>query len=64
VPNIDKVYKAFQRFIDACHAEGWFRNCTGCCNWDDKKEICLKFNVRPPVSVIVKGCEEYEEIPF
>lgn len=54
----------FYAFIDACEAAGYFRNCTGCCYWSGKTEICNKFNVRPPVSVIVKGCEEYCEIPY
>ena len=54
----------FYAFIDACEAAGYFRNCTGCCYWDGHKEWCKKYDVRPPVSVIVKGCEEYEEVPF
>lgn len=54
----------FYAFIDACEAAGYFRNCLGCQEWDTTKEWCKKFNVRPPVSVIVKGCEEYSEIPF
>lgn len=54
----------FYAFIDACEAAGYFRNCTGCCNWNSEGEICRKFNVRPPISIIVKGCEQYEEIPF
>jgi hypothetical protein len=54
----------FYAFIDACVAAGYFKNCTGCQEWNADKEMCKKFNVRPPVSIIVKGCEEYSEIPF
>jgi len=58
------IDQLFNRFIDACYAEGWFRNCTGCMHWNAESETCKKFNVRPPAKVIVKGCEEYDEIPF
>lgn len=54
----------FEAFIDSCKAQGYFRNCTDCFNWNEKNDKCNKFNVKPPTRVLVKGCEEYEEIPF
>lgn len=39
--------------------------CINCDNWDDKLDICKKFEQRPPTKVIVVGCVEYvPDIPF
>lgn len=54
----------FDRIIDGMRSEGLFINCTHCIYWDSNKELCKKYNQRPPVSVIVKGCESYDEIPY
>ncbi len=63
IPN-PKLLPLFERFIDTLHAEGYFRNCTECFNWNEQKEICKLANQRPPAKVIVKGCPEYDPIPF
>ncbi len=53
-----------EKLRNALEQEGVFRNCTNCANWIDNKEICNKFKERPPVKIIVKGCEFYDDIPF
>lgn len=40
------------------------RSCLQCMHWKELKEICEKFNVRPPAKVIVNGCEHHDFIPF
>lgn len=56
----------FERLLNVLHAEGCFQNCTKCFYWKTEKEICNKFNQRPPARIIVKGCQYFEldEIPF
>ena len=41
-----------------------FRNCTQCMYWNSKADKCNKFNVKPPTEILVKGCSEFELIPF
>lgn len=43
---------------------GYFTNCLNCHNWQDKNEICSKYNQRPPALIIIKGCSEHTDIPF
>ena len=50
------------RFINLL--EDHFHNCTECYHWDDKGDKCNKFNVKPPTKILVKGCSEFELIPF
>jgi hypothetical protein len=40
------------------------RNCTMCVHWEDNPELCKIYKVRPPASVIVKGCKDYDYVPF
>ena len=40
-------------------------SCLGCMEFDQTTEQCLLFKARPPVKVIILGCDEYEaDIPF
>lgn len=45
-----------------------FRNCDNCRHMvEDGPALCTKYNMTPPASVIVVGCDEHddkEEIPF
>lgn len=52
---------------------GHWSTCINCDFWSENakgpaakgEEICMKFNARPPVHIIVTGCPEYiEDIPF
>jgi len=56
----------FERLLDACHAEGLFKNCTKCMHWNFPKDICIKYNEKPPATIIVKGCDSFQldEIPY
>lgn len=46
-------------------ASGQFPTCTGCEFWNRNKEVCEKYNMKPPAEVIVTGCVNYESaIPF
>lgn len=40
------------------------RSCLQCMHWKENKEICEKFNQRPPAKVIVNGCQYHDFIPF
>lgn len=44
------------------------KNCITCGSFDEEKEICKKFNARPPAKVIAFSCESYDnvdsDIPF
>lgn len=56
---VDKVIKQPQTFP--------YQNCLNCEHWSYKKDICSKFNARPPTEIIVYSCSEYvdnEDIPF
>lgn len=50
--------------------EGFFRTCANCEHWiegppDNKQQICGLYKQRPPVNVIVSGCESHSDnIPF
>lgn len=54
--------------------KGIVRNCLNCMNWrsnmrhkedQNSGELCDKYEVLPPPSIIVHGCEEWEfNIPF
>ena len=44
-----------------------FKSCINCNHFNDKKEICLLANSRPPAPIIVYGCDshiEKNDIPF
>lgn len=43
---------------------GMFQSCINCCDWNNDKEMCVKFKMRPPAKVIVSGCEFHSDIPF
>lgn len=44
-----------------------YRNCLNCTHWDLGKDLCGKFNSRPPTEIIVYSCPQYEDnsdVPF
>ena len=44
-----------------------FKTCMTCDNFDEPKELCKLYNLRPPAKIIAFGCEKYEDgdqIPF
>lgn len=42
-----------------------WQNCPNCEHWNKDKEECKQWNVRPPASIIVVGCENwFVNIPF
>lgn len=40
---------------------GLFTTCLNCANWNETKEECIKFKIKPPLKVIVVGCEEHSD---
>lgn len=47
--------------------DGSTKSCINCSHFDEKTELCVKFQQRPPARVIALACPEYEdcdEIPF
>lgn len=58
--KLDSFFKLFKR-------QDVYASCLTCLNWKADAELCTKYNVRPPATVIVNSCESYEdeaEIPF
>lgn len=56
---------ATKLLVDHLIDMGLFRNCLNCGEWNEKTEICKKYNLRPPVTIIVTGCENHSDlIPF
>lgn len=51
-------------FTEFLFQQGYFSTCLNCHHWQDKIEMCGKFNQRPPATVIVSGCNEHTDIPF
>ena len=44
---------------------GMTRSCVGCFNFDREVGVCNLVAQRPPVEVIVKGCERFDlAVPF
>ncbi len=44
-----------------------FQTCLSCDHWNEEKEICNKYNIRPPAPIIVFACPDYcddNHIPF
>lgn len=39
-------------------------NCYECGFFDRDKEVCIKYRARPPIRIIVYGCDEFCDIPF
>lgn len=68
-PHID-MYSAFNDAIRKNITQNEvfpFQNCLNCKYWNFGKEICNKYNIRPPVEIIVYSCpdyEDYNEIPY
>ncbi|QBQ71143.1 hypothetical protein S0112_004 [Shewanella phage S0112] len=38
--------------------------CTMCNFWDGENEQCSKYEMAPPASVILNGCDDFDDIPF
>jgi len=39
--------------------------CLNCDQWEKDKELCQKWNMKPPAKIIILGCEDWEvSIPF
>ena len=44
-----------------------FQNCLNCMSWSYDRDLCSKFNAKPPTHILIYSCEEYSddgEIPF
>lgn len=46
--------------------DGLNQSCISCENFDESKELCKKFNARPPARIIALSCDSYIDIhiPF
>lgn len=55
----------FQRTLQiGAQNMGMDRNCLSCFFFDEKTEICGKWNARPPARTIVEACEAFDPTPF
>lgn len=44
-----------------------FQNCLNCKHWKFDKDLCGKYNAKPPTEIIVYSCpayEDFDDIPF
>lgn len=58
---------AMYRVLEDNNTNYPFQTCLRCDNFDEPKEICKLFNMRPPAKVIAFGCEKFDDkewIPF
>lgn len=62
--NSAHVHQIVDLIFAKLQDEGYLDNCTTCMHWNETKEMCNKFNQRPPAKVIVQGCLEHQLIPF
>ena len=56
---VQAAYEAIEKNADKYFP---FQSCLNCKAFSEEKELCLKYNQRPPVRVIVFGCNSYEDI--
>lgn len=42
------------------------RSCLNCTRFNEKDEVCILYDQRPPAKIIAKACERWEsiELPF
>lgn len=44
---------------------GVTRTCLGCEHWDKENELCVLAGKRPPVRVVIMGCNRFDlTVPF
>lgn len=64
----EKAWMELQTVLTRIIANGVpYQNCLNCKHWNYGKELCDKFNSRPPADIIVFSCEHHEDnddIPF
>lgn len=42
--------------------DAFTESCVNCVNFDEPKELCRKFQQRPPARIIAYGCTDYEDV--
>lgn len=68
--NYADFYQAVQAAVDRVIKNPTtvpYQNCLNCTNWDYSKDMCGKFNLKPPTDIIVYSCPDYtdnDDIPF
>ena len=55
--------------LDIAHGEMirmfLFRSCINCSNWQHEKDKCGKYDEKPPATIIVYGCDDWDiDLPF
>ena len=40
------------------------QHCLDCVSWNKFSKLCERFGEQPPLDVIVKGCDDFDDIPF
>ena len=61
---VQTVFKTLEQNSDKYFP---FQSCINCEHFDEPNEICKKYNVRPPLRILLFACEMYEDnqdIPF
>ncbi len=44
-----------------------YQNCLNCEHWNEAKDICGLYNVKPPTEILIYSCPSYkddQDIPF
>lgn len=60
-----EVIQNIKKLTDYIHEIPAFTSCLDCSEWDHPGDKCKKFGTKPPATVIVNKCEEFDlDIPF
>jgi len=67
IDHIDNIKTTIARLFDKKSTDFPYQNCLNCKHWAYGKDMCGKFNAKPPTEVLIYSCEAYEDdfdIPF
>lgn len=64
--TIERIMNDTDKFKSVALIDGLAPSCISCENFDESKELCKKFNARPPARIIALSCDSYidNDIPF
>lgn len=66
--DIKKKYELLDNFKllrDYIEEIPTYSTCLDCEHWDHQGDKCVKFNMKPPATVIVNKCDDFTpDIPF
>lgn len=64
---VPTIQYAIEKIFKVGAVEYPYKNCLNCIRWSAERDICVKFNAKPPTEILVYSCEKHEDnddIPF